>query len=46
MASTTARLAAAPGFFDGFFDRVIAVHVLAHLPKLPAAIRETCRLLH
>ena len=33
-------------FPDGFFDRVIAVHVLEHLPNLPAAIREAHRLLH
>ena len=32
-------------FPDGFFDRVIAVHVLEHLPNLPAAIREARRLL-
>jgi SAM-dependent methyltransferase len=32
-------------FPDGFFDRVIAVHVLEHLPDLPAAIRESWRLL-
>jgi len=31
---------------DGFFDRAIAVHVLEHLPNLPAAIREIYRLLH
>jgi SAM-dependent methyltransferase len=33
-------------FADGFFDRVIAVHVLEHLPNLPAAIREIYRLVH
>jgi SAM-dependent methyltransferase len=33
------------GFPDGFFDRVVAVHVLEHLPDLPATIRETYRLL-
>jgi SAM-dependent methyltransferase len=27
-------------FADGFFDRIIAIHVLEHLPNLPAAIRE------
>jgi SAM-dependent methyltransferase len=32
-------------FDDGFFDRVIAVHVLEHLPDLPATIREAHRLL-
>lgn len=31
---------------DGYFDRVIAVHVLEHLPNLPAAIREAYRLLN
>ena len=33
-------------FADGYFDRVIAVHVLEHLPNLPAAIREAHRLLN
>lgn len=33
-------------FSDGFFDRVIAVHVLEHLPDLPATIREAHRLLN
>ncbi len=33
-------------FPDGFFDRVIAVHVLEHLPNLPACIEESYRLLH
>jgi SAM-dependent methyltransferase len=33
-------------FADGFFDRVIAVHVLEHLPNLPACIREVYRLLN
>ena len=32
-------------FPDGFFDRVIAVHVLEHLPNLPATLREAWRLL-
>ena len=31
---------------DGFFDRAIAVHVLEHLPNLPACIREIHRLLN
>jgi SAM-dependent methyltransferase len=30
-------------FDDGFFDRIIAIHVLEHLPDLPAAIRELHR---
>jgi SAM-dependent methyltransferase len=33
-------------FADGFFDRVIAVHVFEHLPNLPATIREAHRLLN
>jgi SAM-dependent methyltransferase len=33
-------------FPDGSMDRVIAVHVLEHLPNLPAAIREAYRLLN
>lgn len=33
-------------FPDEFFDRYIAVHVLEHLPNLPAAIREAWRLLN
>jgi len=32
-------------FPDGQFDRVLAIHVLEHLPNLPAAIREAWRLL-
>ena len=32
------------GFDDGYFDRILAVHVLEHLPNLPAAIRECYRL--
>lgn len=32
-------------FPDGSFDRVIAVHVLEHLPNLPAALDEISRLL-
>lgn len=31
-------------FEDGYFDRILAVHVLEHLPNLPAAIREMHRL--
>ncbi|MEO6420943.1 MAG: class I SAM-dependent methyltransferase [Polyangiaceae bacterium] len=30
---------------DGFFDRVVALHVLEHLPNLPAALREILRIL-
>jgi len=32
-------------FTDGYFDRVLAIHVLEHLPNLPAAIREIYRLI-
>jgi SAM-dependent methyltransferase len=32
-------------FDDGFFDRVLAIHVLEHLPDLPAALDEVARLL-
>jgi SAM-dependent methyltransferase len=32
-------------FGDGFFDRYIAVHVLEHLPNLPACVAEAWRLL-
>jgi len=32
-------------FPDGAFDRVVAVHVLEHLPNLPVCIREMHRLL-
>jgi SAM-dependent methyltransferase len=31
-------------FAKGFFDRIIAIHVLEHLPNLPMAIREMHRL--
>lgn len=31
-------------FDDGFFDRILAIHVLEHLPNLPAAIKELYRL--
>ena len=33
-------------FPDGYFERVIAIHVLEHLPNLPAAVREMRRLCH
>lgn len=32
-------------FPDGFFDRILAIHVLEHLPNLPACLREMHRLL-
>jgi SAM-dependent methyltransferase len=32
-------------FEDGHFDRVIAIHVLEHLPNLPAALAEVRRVL-
>ena len=31
-------------FADGYFDRILAVHVLAHLPDLPRAVAEMRRL--
>ena len=31
-------------FPDGHFDRILAIHVLEHLPDLPAAVREMHRL--
>ena len=31
-------------FVDGYFDRILAIHVLEHLPNLPAAIAEMYRL--
>lgn len=31
-------------FPDGHFDRILAIHVLEHLPNLPATIREAWRL--
>lgn len=33
-------------FPDGAFDRILAIHVLEHLPDLPAAIAEMHRLCH
>ncbi|MDR0547974.1 MAG: class I SAM-dependent methyltransferase [Deltaproteobacteria bacterium] len=30
---------------DGYFDRVLAIHVLEHLPNLPAALKEIRRVL-
>ena len=32
-------------FSDGFFDRILAIHVLEHLPDLPSAISEIYRLI-
>ena len=31
-------------FADGSFDRILAIHVLEHLPNLPATVREMHRL--
>ncbi len=31
-------------FDDGHFDRILAIHVLEHLPELPSAVREIHRL--
>lgn len=31
-------------FPDGYFDRILAIHVLEHLPNLPAAVKEMYRL--
>jgi ubiquinone/menaquinone biosynthesis C-methylase UbiE len=31
-------------FADGWFDRILAIHVLEHLPNLPATVRELYRL--
>jgi ubiquinone/menaquinone biosynthesis C-methylase UbiE len=31
-------------FPDGYFDRILAIHVLEHLPNLPAAVTEMHRL--
>jgi ubiquinone/menaquinone biosynthesis C-methylase UbiE len=31
-------------FPDGYFDRILAIHVLEHLPNLPAAVAEMHRL--
>ncbi len=31
---------------DGYFDRILAIHVLEHLPDLPSAIREVYRLVN
>lgn len=33
------------GFPDNYFDRILAVHVLEHLPDLPSALKEIRRLL-
>jgi len=33
-------------FADGYFDRILAIHVLEHLPDLPAAVREIYRLIN
>lgn len=31
-------------FADGYFDRILAIHILEHLPNLPAAVKELYRL--
>jgi SAM-dependent methyltransferase len=31
-------------FDDGYFDRILAIHVLEHLPNLPEAVKELYRL--
>lgn len=33
-------------FEDGFFDRCVAIHVLEHLPDLPACLKEIWRVLN
>lgn len=33
-------------FDDGYFDRIIAIHVLEHLKNLPAALKELHRVCH
>jgi SAM-dependent methyltransferase len=33
-------------FSDGHFDRILAIHVLEHLPNLPAALQELRRVCH
>jgi ubiquinone/menaquinone biosynthesis C-methylase UbiE len=33
-------------FGDDYFDRILAIHVLEHLPDLPAAVREMHRVCH
>lgn len=32
------------GYEDGYFDRILAIHVLEHLPNLPSAVKELHRL--
>lgn len=33
-------------FANGYFDRILAIHVLEHLPNLPATIQEVYRLIN
>jgi ubiquinone/menaquinone biosynthesis C-methylase UbiE len=33
-------------FENGYFDRIIAIHILEHLPNLPLTVREMYRLCH
>jgi SAM-dependent methyltransferase len=42
---TTGDCQAGLPFPDGFFDRLLAIHVLEHLPNLPAAARELYRVI-
>jgi ubiquinone/menaquinone biosynthesis C-methylase UbiE len=42
---TIGDIQAKTSYSDAFFDRVIAIHVLEHLPYLPAALSEVHRML-
>jgi predicted SAM-dependent methyltransferase len=33
-------------FSDGYFDRILAIHILEHLPNLPEAVMKMHRLLN
>jgi SAM-dependent methyltransferase len=43
--ATVADCQARLPFDDGYFDRVLAIHVLEHLPDLPRAVAEIARVL-